>query len=384
MEVGMSKASSRIKIRAPLMDVAWRCQKVGSVDSIILRFKITLKHKVICYFEIRKCCFQISFSGCSCRMRVDALSLWNSTSLKSCTMKLKTIGCHFSRVLFACCLVYLSACGVLKKEVDRVDVDALLRRTQPELDSLAIQAGRSATIGASEKAYLISQNLIQGLKGVTDTLDPDIRKIMRTIDSLGNLTDAQLVQLGETLETRLNRLKDSIKDEDLKKFLIGAIEEMTGKLRKETRYLLSDMIQASLDSLGTASSKEKIRLIIRDILGDSTQRQAQLLIQGALQPTIDTILRGVDRIVNKDVPFVQKQASKLLILLALLAAGIIGFVWYQRTKYAKLVSLLTYEIDKIPSQATYDELTHKIKNEAQKTGLEPLLRETLKEQGINP
>lgn len=298
-------------------------------------------------------------------------------------MNLKTICRYLVQALFVSLLIYFSACGILKKEVDRVDVDALLRRTQPELDSLSIQAGRSAAIGASEKAYLISQSLIQGLKGITDTLDPDIQKIMRTIDSLGNLTDAQLVQLGETLETRLNRLKANIKDEDLKKFLIGTIEEMTGKLRKETKYLLSDMIQASLDTLGTASSKEKIRLIIKDLLGDSTQRQAQILIQGALQPTIDTILRGVDRIVNKDVPFVQKQASKLLILLALLAAGIIAFVWYQRKKYAKLVGLLTYEIDKIPSQTMYDELTHKIKNEAQKRGLEPLLRETLKEQGIN-
>ncbi len=299
-------------------------------------------------------------------------------------MYLKTIYRFLSLMLAAGLVFYFSACGILGKEVDRVDVKGLLKKTQPELDSLSIQAGRSASIGASEKAHLISQRLIHGLKGITDTLDPDIQKIMRTIDSLGNLSNAQLVKLGETLEIRLDRLKDSIKDEDLKKFLIGTIEEMTGKLRKETKYLLSDMIQASLDSLGTASSKEKIRLIINDLLGDSTQRQAQILVQNALQPTIDTILRGVDRIVNKDVPFVQKQASKLLILLALLAAGIIAFVWYQRKKYAKLVGLLTYEIDKIPSQTMYDELTHKIKNEAQKTGLEPLLRETLKDQGINP
>ena len=296
-------------------------------------------------------------------------------------MHLKTIA-HSQFVVLLLALL-ISACGTLRNEVDKIDIKKFLQKTQPELDSLAYSAGQYATLGATDKAHLLSKSLIQGLKGAADTLDPDIRKIMRTIDSLGNLTDAQLNQLGQTLEIRLDRLKSSIKDEDLKRFLIGMIEEATGKLRKETKYLLSDMIQASLDSLGTASSKEKIRLIINDLLGDSTQRQAQILIQGALQPTIDTILRGVDRIVNKDVPFVQKQASKLLILLAMLAAGIIGFVWYQRTRYAKLVSLLTYQIDKIPSQTTYDELTHKIQNEAQKTGLEPLLRDSLKEQGIN-
>ena len=285
--------------------------------------------------------------------------------------------------LFACLLLHLASCNLLKNEVDKVDVKALLRKTQPELDSLAYQSGQNISLGMSEKAEMLSQNLIRGLKGSMDTLDPDIRKIMRTIDSLGTLTDAQLVKLGETLENRLDRLKTNIKDEDLKKFLIGTVEEMTGKLRKDTRYLLSDMIQASLDSLGMESSKEKIRAIIRELLGENTREQAQLLIQGALQPTIDTILRGVDKIVHKDVPFVQRQANKLLVSLALLAAAIIGFVWYQRRKYAKLVGLLTYEIDKLSSKEAYDELTHKIRNEAQKTGLEPLLRETLKEQGIN-
>ena len=298
-------------------------------------------------------------------------------------MNLKTITRSLPLLLFCLVLLFGAACGLLKNEVDRVDIKALLNKTQPEIDSIAYHAGQNATLGASDKARLLSQNLIQGLKGSMDTLDPDIQKIMRTIDSLGNLTDAQLNQLGQTLEVRLDRLKSSIKDEDLKKFLIGTIEEMTGKLRKETRYLLSDMIQASLDSLGTASSKEKIRMIISDLLGENTQQQAQVLIQGALQPTIDTILRGVDRIVNKDVPFVQKQASQLLVLLALLAAGIIGLVWYQRTKYAKLVGLLTYQIDKIPSQTLYDELTKRIRNEAQKEGLEPLFRDTLEEQGIN-
>ena len=298
-------------------------------------------------------------------------------------MNLKTFIRSLYPALLFLLLLYCSACGLLKNEVDRVDIKALLNKTQPEIDSIAYHAGQNATLGASDKARILSQNLIQGLKGSMDTLDPDIQKIMRTIDSLGNLSDAQLNQLGQTLELRLDRLKSSIKDEDLKKFLIGTVEEMTGKLRKETRYLLSDMIQASLDSLGTASSKEKIRMIINDLLGENTQQQAQVLIQGALQPTIDTILRGVDRIVNKDVPFVQKRASQLLVLLALLAAGIIGLVWYQRTKYAKLVGLLTYQIDKIPSQTLYDELTKRIRNEAQKEGLEPLLRDTLEEQGIN-
>ena len=298
-------------------------------------------------------------------------------------MNVKTIS--LPRILFSLALIVFcfSACNLLKNQVDRVDVEAFLRKTQPSIDSLSISAGRYATIGASERAQLVSKSLIQGLKGSMDTLDPDFRKLMRTIDSLGRLSDAQLTKLGENLEARINGLKTSIKDEELTSFLIGAVEGVTGKLRKDTKYLLSDMIQASLDSMGTESSHEKIKLIINSFLGEDTKVKAQALVQGALQPTMDTLLARIDKIVHKDVPFVQKQANKLLTLLALLSAGIIGFVYYQRRRYAKLVGLLTYQIDKLPSQELYDELTKKIRNEAQKSGLEPLLRETLKEQGIN-
>jgi hypothetical protein len=281
-------------------------------------------------------------------------------------------------------LLLLSACStLLKDQVGKIDVDALLQKSKTGIDSLSISAGRYATIGASEKAQILSKSLLQGLKGVMDTLDPDVQKIMRTIDSLGNLSDAQLDRLGENLENRIGRLKDSIKDEELAKFLLSTLESATGKLRSDTRNLLSDMIQASLDSLGSASSKDKIRTIINDLLGEDTKKQAAALVQGALQPTMDTLLARIDKIVHKDVPFVQRQANKLLTSLALLSAGIIGFVWYQRRKYAKLVGLLTYQIDKLPSQDLYDELTKRIRNEAQKSGLEPLLRATLKEQGIN-
>jgi hypothetical protein len=91
----------------------------------------------------------------------------------------------------------------------------------------------------------------------------------------------------------------------------------------------------------------------------------------------------VEKLVRKDVPFIQRQAQQLLIALGLVAMAIIGWFWYQRRRYARLVSLLTYQIDKIPSQELYDELTKRIRSEAQRSELEPLLRQTLQDQGIN-
>lgn len=280
-------------------------------------------------------------------------------------------------------LFYTAGCNLLKNNVDNIDLKKFRDKNQAHIDSILRSATRSAALGIADTAKLISQNLISGLKGSMDTLDPDFQKLKLKIEELGNLTDAQLAKLGNQLEMRVKNLKADIKDEELKKFLISVIEESTGKLKKETKTMLSDMIQNALNSFDAETARDKVQIILNGALGDSTRIKAQQLVNGALQPTMDTLLARIDKIVHKDVPFVQKQAKKLLLALALLAAGIIGWVWYQRRRYAKLVSLLTYQIDKIPSQTLYDELTKRIREEAQKSELEPLLRETLKEQGIN-
>lgn len=286
-------------------------------------------------------------------------------------------------LLYASLLLLFTACNILKNNLDRADLSKFRLQNQAQIDSLMRNASRNAALGLADSAQLISRNLIAGLKGSMDTLDPDFKKLSSKIEALGRLSQAQLDSIGQKLESRLNGLKDNIKDEELKKFLIGLIEESTGKLKKETKSLLSDMIQEALNEFDTETAKQKIQIILDGALGDGTKQKAQELVAGALRPTVDTILTRIEKMVHKDVPFVQRQATTLLTALALLSMAIIGWVWYQRRRYAKLVSVLTYQIDKIPSQTLYDELTKRIREEAQKTELEPLLRDVLKEQGIN-
>lgn len=276
-----------------------------------------------------------------------------------------------------------SGCGILKGNLDNADLKKFSANNQPYIDSISRTAARSFALGFADSAQLISRNLMTGLKGSMDTLDPDFKKIKRAIEELGQLSGAQLDSIGTKLESKLNGIKDNIKDEELKKYLVSIIEESTGTLKKSTKKLLSDMIQDALDSFDAQTAKEKIQVIINGALGDSTRKNAQLLVSEALQPTMDSLFHRIEKVVNKDLPFVQRKAKELLVALALLAAAIIGWVWYQRRRYAKLVALLTYQIDKIPSQTLYDELTKRIRNEAQRAELEPLLRDTLKEQGIN-
>lgn len=280
-------------------------------------------------------------------------------------------------------LLLLSQCNILGKNLNNADLSGFKTNNQAHIDSMLRSASRQAALGFADSAQLISQNLIKGLKGAMDTLNPDFRKLEQTIATLGRMSRHQLDSLGQTLEARLNGLKANIQDEELKKFLIGLIEESTGTLKKQTRSALSDMIQKALDDFDAETAKEKVQLIVRGALDDSTQMMARALVREALQPTVDTILNRVEKLVRKDLPFIQRQAQQLLIALGLVAMAIIGWFWYQRRRYARLVSLLTYQIDKIPSQELYDELTKRIRSEAQRSELEPLLRQTLQDQGIN-
>ncbi len=280
-------------------------------------------------------------------------------------------------------LFLFSQCNILGKNLNNADLARFKASNQIYLDSMARSASQQAAMGFADSARLISQNLIIGLKGVMDTLDPDFKKLEYRIAALGKMSRIQLDSLGQTLEARLDGLKDNVKDEELKKFLISIIEESTGSLKKQTKSMLSDMIQKALDDFDAETAREKVQLIVRGALDDSTQVLAQELVHSALQPTVDSIMGRIEKLVRKDVPFVQRQAQQLLIALGLVAIAIIGWFWYQRRRYARLVGLLTYQIDKIPSQELYDELTKRIRNEAQQAELEPLLRQTLKEQGIN-
>ncbi len=290
----------------------------------------------------------------------------------------------FDFLLFVCLFLFASSCNILNQNLNKADLTKFRNKNQTQIDSLLRSAGMNATLGVSDTVGYVAkraaQGLKEGLKGLSDTLDPEVKKI---IERIGNLSANQLDSLGERLESRLKSLKGEIKDEELKKFLLDMVEEATGKLKTQTRTALSDMIQNALDSFDAETARDKLQIILTGALGDSTKVIAQELVNGALQPTMDSLFKRIDKLVQKDVPFVEKQARKLLLALAVLSAAIIGWVWYQRRRYAKLVRVLTYEIDKIPSQTLYDELTKRIRNEAQKNELEPLLRKSLKETGLN-
>ncbi len=248
------------------------------------------------------------------------------------------------------------------------------------LDTLAKSAGQNAAIGMSHKADSISIQFINGLKGITDTLNPDIKKLMSLI---GQLTDSQLVLIGHRITEQMSVIKGNIKDDSLKNFLFSIVEGVTGRLNNDTKNLLSNMIKNALDTLESEASKKRLNSVIDSLLNESSKQRIGAFLSGILQPSIDSIMLKTDKITQKDIPFIQKQATKLLISLGALAFAIIGYIGYQQRKYLKLIRVLTTQIEFIPQQKVYDELTHNIRKQTVSEGVEPLLRKILSDQGNN-
>ncbi|GAB4010382.1 hypothetical protein GCM10028808_21000 [Spirosoma migulaei] len=256
-------------------------------------------------------------------------------------------------------------------------------KSKAVIDSAVEDIAQHAVMGANRETAGISRALVQGLKGSVDTLNPDIQKAMHLIDSVGQLSNTQVALIMQTVIDRIDHMKGQIKDEQLKQFFMDAIASTTHQIDIQTRSMLANMMMKAIDDLNSDSARGKIAAIRDSLLNDATNKRLQTTILTSVQPTLDTLTNRIDRIVNKNIPIVQRYAYQWLIGLGLVAAAIIGWVWYQRRRYLRIVKLLTLQIDKIPDKETYDELVSRIRHSAQAESLEPVLRTVLQDQGIN-
>jgi hypothetical protein len=152
----------------------------------------------------------------------------------------------------------------------------------PASDSLSRSAGRKAAAGFADSARQISKNLISGLKGATYTPDPDVKRIMKWLQSIGDLADSVVGKLGDSIDSRLGRMKGEIKDPTVKAYLSKLIGRLGDTAKKKRQYLLSDLVLASLDSLRSPASKKKISsLMAQCIWGFSPARRTDICFSRA-------------------------------------------------------------------------------------------------------
>lgn len=244
------------------------------------------------------------------------------------------------------------------------------------------KAGREAAEGAFEKL----DAEVPGLVGRSGTALRDSVLNQDTYDRLDSLVTVLLQELTTQAET----MRDSVLGPDMEKLLSRVMslfgdsaEVYSARIRDEllgqdTRTLLSAIRG---DLLGD-STRADVKALRDELLGPATQNWIQAAVDSGMTTLIQRYRRDLKPELEKQIGFVQKHATKLLILAGIIAIVIIWFIWRQRLSYARMLHLVTLQIHNMPNQSFYDELTGRIRHKAREFNLEASLRKVLAKQQI--
>lgn len=263
--------------------------------------------------------------------------------------------------------------------------------------------GKDLSSGVSQNAEAIAKNLMTGIhKGLSDSAFKQ---------NLYNLIDSLVGTAGNSANRTAKNLVDTLTSEKLTLFTARLVEEATGEklktnlanLREEligatttdrVKFLVSTAVASALNDetnariaklrnelLGDATNYQLSRL--RDsLLGDRTASAVKAILDSTLKSTSNFLQNDLRKGIDSNASIIQKYAVRWLLLLGAVAALIIFLVWRSKQKYAKTVTVLTSQINAIPDQRSYDDLTSRIKEKAVETGVEPTLRKVLQENGL--
>ena len=249
-------------------------------------------------------------------------------------------------------------------------------------------AGLKKVHGLDSIVYSLTKNAELGL---SDSVAQ--RKLRVAIDSLitslGRGVNKQLDTLlvNPVIKQQLQSILIGLKDSLLSKRTSMQIQNIVSTVREDligaqTQKSIRALIASAIDQLGSDSTQIQIKKLREILLGEETKKKIASIVDSTSLVLSTQLNNKIFPKIDQQVDFIQKRAGELLIALALLALLIIGYVWYQKSKYVKLVSMLTYQIHETPNQEHYDELTRRIRKKAQEQNLEGTLRKHLSNQGI--
>lgn len=276
----------------------------------------------------------------------------------------------------------ISACSILKKNLDRSLNDPRLEQRLSELTTTIVdktlqQMGQDTTLAPLKAqlaevldslqltADMTSQQLIENLLGartkelVQIQLDSVRQQLRMALSHTGTFLETDvanfiqrrvLLQLELSLQNWLNTLRRSLAD-----------AEMEQSLNQFRRYLT-----AELDTLMWYSSA-------------SLAKQMDSLIV----PRLDSLFLDLNTF-SQDT---EKKASNLLAKILLGVAGLLllGMLVYQflwKNRYRRMLEIVTKEIDQITEQETYDELVGNVKKELAQANLRKPMDQLLEKQRL--
>jgi len=235
--------------------------------------------------------------------------------------------------------------------------------------------------------------------------DPTIRHLVGTAGAalrdsvLNGATQASLVRIVDALAADVTERSEVLRDSLLSSEVVDFVARLRSTVLGDSThaYLLQirddfigpdaqHLISTLRDSLLDEKTRRYAMTLRDDLLGPHTQRAVEILAGAMVDRGVDKFVErykgSVRPLLNEEVSTVRRFAWQIVAAVAALGAAGIYFVWRQRTKYRRLVEVMTLQIDKIPNTAAYDELTHRIQRRAQARGVEPALRRVLVDQGL--
>lgn len=270
-----------------------------------------------------------------------------------------------------CLLVMISGCSILKQ-----GGESLVAGATPGAKGFGDSLGRGAVIGIN--------------RALKDSLDPSLRRIINDfstslnekIDSLSQHAQQQIVSardslLSQKLHTQLIALRNDLLGAQTKRQVMAIIDGAQTKIRDEkTKKYMNGII-----SEGLAAISRQGGALRDDLLGPKTHQAIVNIVDSSMSRIIQRYKNDLSPALNDNVSFIKRNAEKLLAGIGMIALVIIAYVWYQRRRLQKLLGMVTYQIYKTPDQRMYDDLAHRIQDQAQRSNLESSLRDFLKEQG---
>jgi len=236
-------------------------------------------------------------------------------------------------------------------------------------DSLLSSMGGNITKGARDS--IINDKTKQNINNLVDSIIVNLSTAANynfsvLIDSvLGEVLQARLRQIGGTLNTQVADIRNELLGENTDSKIAALREELIG-----------------------VNAKNNIADLRDELIGLKTKNMLDSLIYSASNALIlkyNEIQPRLSKDIRSETGFIQQNASTLLWsaggVIALLIA-IVGYIIIKGNKIKKISELLTLQINRIPDQKDYDEVTKKIKAKAQEESLEPELRKILDKQGI--